>query len=48
MRTICSNVGIIAIESADFAGMYPATLAASPVLIMPLSLSPAVSFHVSC
>ena len=57
MAPICCNAGIIEIEtgeidiieieSADFAGMHPATLAASTLLAGPLSSSSQVFLHVS-
>lgn len=52
MPLICYNAGIIEIEigeieSADFAGLHPATVAASTLLAGPLSFSSPVFLHVS-
>jgi hypothetical protein len=47
MPPICFNAGIIEIESPDFAGLYPATLAASTLRTVPRFPSAPVSLHVS-
>ena len=51
MRRICCNAGIIEIESEtevpDFAGLYPATLAASTLSTIPFFPFPPDLLHVS-
>ncbi len=47
MPPIFCNGGIVEIESPCFAGLYPATLAASTLLAVPASPSTPISLHVS-
>ena len=44
MPPIFCNAGIVEIESPCFAGLHPATLAASNLLAVPPSLSTPISF----